>query len=223
MAPGANKRGLSQSALGRCKIILSTIGKGNAKHALNLYDSLVGSIYRYGLGAWGPVAGRLCALDDLYTDFVRWLYNLPKTTSKLNLLSCFGRRCALCDALFLATIQLAGTSTSKNEIWKDVVHDLVNRKLKSKWFSRMLKELADRRLSSKVFSEGSTVVGARKEIGVQFAQFCFHRHLNLLTNTSADQFRLAKPYGTYPFLLASPPMLARYALSFVLCNFRWID
>jgi hypothetical protein len=41
----------SRSALGRCKIILGTIGRGNAKNALNLFDILVGSVYRYGLGA----------------------------------------------------------------------------------------------------------------------------------------------------------------------------
>jgi hypothetical protein len=63
----------------------------------------------------------------------------------------------------------------------------------------------------------------RKEFAVQFSQFCFHRHLNKPTGTSADLFREVKPFGTYPFLLSTPPMLGRYALSFIFGNFRWID
>jgi hypothetical protein len=213
----------SRSALGRCKIILGTIGKGNAKNALNLFYVLVFSVYRYGLGAWGPVAGSLSVLDDLFIDFIRWLYGMPKTTSKLNILSCFGRRCAMCDALYLASIQLANSSTSKNVIRRDLVGELVSRQRKAKWFDRVLRELVARRLDSSVLRDGVSFVGQRKEMGVRFAQYCLHVHLNLQTNTSADLFRNVKPFGIFPFLLASPPMLARYALSFVLCNFRWID
>jgi hypothetical protein len=76
--------------------------------------------------------GSLSVLDDLFVDFIRWLYGMPKTTSKLNILSCFRRRCALCDALYLAAIQLAGASTSKNVIWRDLVEDLDSRQKKSK-------------------------------------------------------------------------------------------
>jgi hypothetical protein len=213
----------ARSALGRCKTILNTIGKGNAKHALNLFDTLVGSIYRYVLGAWGPVAGSLASLDELFIDYVRWLYLLPKTTSKVNILSCFGRRCAICDALFLATIQIAGAPTSKNTVWKDLVDELANRRRRSKWFTKVCKELEERQLLNSVMSDGVSIVGKRKEVGIQFAQFCFHKHLNLRTNNSADLFCEVKPFGVYPFLLSAPPMLARYALSFIFCNFRWID
>jgi hypothetical protein len=87
-------------ALGRCKVIVNTIGRRDTKHLVDLFDSLVASIYRYGLGAWGPTAGKLTVLDDLFTNFIRWLFSLPKTTCKVNLLSCFGRRCAKCDSFF---------------------------------------------------------------------------------------------------------------------------
>jgi hypothetical protein len=66
-------------------------------------------------------------------------------------------------------------------------------------------------------------VAKRRELGITFAQFCFHRHLNGHTQTSADDFRRAKPFGVYPFLYRVPPMLSRFLLSFVLCNWRWLD
>jgi hypothetical protein len=125
--------------------------------------------------------------------------------------------------MFLASIQIAGAPASKNQVWKELVEDLVANKIRSKWFCKVRKELVERQLLSSVLTEGTTVVEKRKEIGVQFSQFCFHKHLNLPTNTSADLFRQVKPFGIYPFLLSTPPMLARYALSFILCNFRWID
>jgi hypothetical protein len=213
----------SKMALGRCKVILGTIGQENVKHSLNMFDVLVASVYRYGLGAWGPVAGQLKAFDDLFVGFVRWLFKLPKSTSKLNILSCFGRRCCLCDSLFLAAIQIAGAETSRNELWKDLIQDLSSSRKKSKWFTKMKEELRDRGIQTKVFSDGAQVVATRKEVGVLFAQFCFHRHLNKLTNTSADDFRRVKPSGIFPFLLSTPPALSRFLFSFILCNWRWID
>ena len=45
--------------LGRCKTIVNTIGRRDTKQLINLFDSVVASVYRYGLGAWGPAAGDL--------------------------------------------------------------------------------------------------------------------------------------------------------------------
>ncbi len=198
----------SKMALGRCKIVLGTVGRENAKHSLNMFDVLVASVYRYGFGAWGPVGGQLKAFDELFVSFIRWLFRLPRSTSKLNILSCFGRRCSLCDSLFLAAIQLASAETSRNALWKDLVHDLKNRRKKSKWFTTVKKALTDRNFLEKVFSRGVEVLETRREVGVQFAQYCFHAHLNSHTNTSADDFRRVKPFGIFPFLLRSSPSQA---------------
>jgi hypothetical protein len=67
----------ARAALGRCKVILNTVGRQNTKYSINLFDSVVASIYRYGLGAWGPTAGKLKVLDDIFVGFVRWLFSLP--------------------------------------------------------------------------------------------------------------------------------------------------
>jgi hypothetical protein len=213
----------SRVALGRCKVIVSTVGTGNAKYAVNMFDVLVSSVYRYGFGAWGPVGGNLNCFDELFVGFVRWLFRFPKSTSKSNILGCFGRRCAICDSIYLAAVQLAGAEVSRNDLWKDLVKDLLSRKIKSKWFDKVCEALADRGVYDKVFREGVSLVALRKEFGVQMAQFCFHNHLNKLTNTSADDFRRVKPFGVYPFLFRTQPVRSRFLFSFLLCNWRWID
>ncbi len=210
-------------ALGRCKVIVNTIGRRDTKHLIDLFDSLVASIYRYGLGAWGPTAGKLTVLDDLFTNFVCWLFTLPKTTCKVNILSCFGRRCAMCDALFLATIQLAGASSTRNELWKGVVSDLRSGQKKSRWFKVVSDAMTARGFIHRVFENGADVVANRRLVGINFAQYCFHHHLNRPTRTSADDFREVKPFGVYPFLFKAPPEIARFLFSFVLCNWRWLD
>jgi hypothetical protein len=213
----------SRLALGRCKVIVNTIGRHNTKHLIDLFDSLVSSIFRFGLGAWGPTAGKLTVLDDTFTNFICWLFSLPKTTCKVNILSCFGRRCALCDALFLATIQIAGAPSSRNELWKGVVADLRSGQKKSRWFKVVTKAMAERGFLNRVIERGADVVSERRQVGISFAQYCFHHHLNRPTRTSADDFRAVKPFGVYPFLFRAPPEVARFLFSFVLCNWRWLD
>jgi hypothetical protein len=141
----------------------------------------------------------------------------------LNILSCFGRRWATCDSLFLASIQLAGAESSWNDLWKDLVKELFSKKKKSKWFAKVSKALAERNMTNQVFSAGADFVSNRREAGARFAQFCFHKHLNKLTNTSADDFRRVKPFGIFPFLLRTPPAQSRFLFSFILCNWRWLD
>ncbi len=105
-----------------------------------------------------------------------------------------------------------------------MVNDLRSGCKKSKWFLAIKKSLAERRLADKILNQGAAaIVVERREIGIAFAQFCFHRHLNLCTGTSADNFHAVKPSGVYPFLFKSSPDIAQYLLSFVLCNWRWLD
>jgi hypothetical protein len=210
-------------ALGRCKVIVNTIGRHDVKHLVDLFDSLVASIYRFGLGAWGPTSGKLTILDDLFTNFIRWLFSLPKSTCKVNLLSCFGRRCAKCDAFFLASVQIAGGPTSRNVLWKGVVEDLRSGQKRSKWYKAVMDALTERRMAERALLNGADFVAKRREIGIVFAQFCFHKHLNCPTQTSADDFRAVKPFGVYPFLYKVSPSTSRFLLSFLLCNWRWLD
>jgi hypothetical protein len=94
------------------------------------------SLSRQSTGTVLGLGGQSVEIWELLTSFLLALsgelFQFPKTTSKNNILSCFGRRCAVCDSLYLAAIQLAGASTSRNELWKDLVQDLRLRRVKSK-------------------------------------------------------------------------------------------
>jgi hypothetical protein len=82
----------SRVALGRCKIMARTIGTGNVRHLVNLFDATFSSIFCYGLGVWGVLCAQVTKLDDLFVEFIRWLFRLPPKTGKLAILGTFARR-----------------------------------------------------------------------------------------------------------------------------------
>ncbi len=206
---------------------MNTIGKLDVKHLVNLFDSIVSSVFRYGFGAWGPVAGKLEILDRLFVHYVIWLFGLPRSSCRKAILACFGRRCASCDSLFLASVQLAKGFSSRAELWgtvSTVAHALRERSLKgSKWYKKVIVALEERALRDEVWDRPSEFLIERKSFGIKFSQFCFHRHLNLARGTSADEIRELQPFGIYPFLLRNPPGLSRFLFSFVLSNWRWLN
>ncbi len=113
---------LCRVALGGLKIMAHTVGFHNPKYLLNLFDATVSSIYRYGLGIWGVLCAQVNKLDNLFVEFVCWAYRLPSKTGKFTILANFARRCAKCDALYLAAVQIAKASVSKttsgSQSWK---------------------------------------------------------------------------------------------------------
>jgi hypothetical protein len=61
----------------------------------------------------------------------------------------------------LAAIQIASAETSRNNLWKDLVEDLKNRRKKSKCFTKVKKALLDRNIWDKISREGAEVVSTR--------------------------------------------------------------
>jgi hypothetical protein len=114
----------TRSALGRCKIVVKTVARKNTALAINLYDTLVSSVSRFGLGVWGVTAPKIGELDKVFVNFICWLFRFLRKTSAHFLLSSFARRCAKCDSLFLATVQLATATSTRNSLWRDTVADL---------------------------------------------------------------------------------------------------
>jgi hypothetical protein len=213
----------ARAALGRCKIMVSTIGRHNIKAALELFDSVVASVYRFGLGVWGVNVGHVRKLDDLFADFVRWLFRFPSTTGRDTLLANFARRCAKCDSLYLASVQMARASSSKNMFWRDTISDLESSVITSKWFTTVCAELQKRGMREEVLAHGPCFVGERKAKAVEFAQYCFHFHLNVPNGTSADQIRRMRPFGVFPFLLRQNPEKSRFLFAFLCSNWRYIE
>ncbi len=210
-------------AVGRLKVITATVGRGNVKMLINLFDSIVGSVCRYGLGAWGFQAGVMTAFDTLFTSYITWLFRLPPTACKNAILASFARRCTQCDALYLASIQLALADSTSNSLWRDLVGELRSGRRSSKWHKVLLAALRTRGLMERVVSHGTEYVATRKQASLTFAQYCFHSHLNVRTGTSGDDFRAQRPFGTYPFLFSSSAYESRYLFSFVLSCWRWLD
>ncbi len=213
----------ARSALGRCKIIMKTVGTGNLKLALSYFDSLVASVYRFGLGVWGVTVAKVASLDRIFAEYICWLFRFPRTTGTNSILANFGRRCAKCDSLFLATVQIASTLTTRNNIWRAVVSDLRAGRLQSTWSTVVFAEIEKRGMTAEVLSQGAHFVANRKMYAVQFAQFCFAHHLSVPTGSSSDLFIRFRPFGIYPFLLKTSTHQSRYLFSFICSVWRYVD
>jgi hypothetical protein len=213
----------ARSALGRCKIIMKTIGTGNMLLALSFFESIVASVYRFGLGVWGVSVAKVLTLDRLFTDYICWLFRFPRTTGVNAVLTNFGRRCAKCDSLFLASIQVASACSTMNPTWSSTVQDLLAGALQSPWFSIVRSEVAKRGMTQEVFARGADFVANRKQHGIHFSQFCFRYHLNTPTGRSSDRFRRSRPFGIFPFLLKVNTHESRFLFSFLCSTWRFIE
>ncbi len=213
----------ARSALGRCKIIMKTIGTGNVRLALSFFDSIVASVYRFGLGVWGVSVAKVTTLDRIFAEFICWIFRFPRTTGTNTILSNFGRRCAKCDSLFLAAVQLAGSRTTRNVLWKGVVEDLQRGSLQSTWYTVVNSEIGKRGMTREVAERGADLIANRKIYGVYFSQYCYLHHTNALTGRSSDQFRRGRPFGIFPFLLCVSSHQSRFLFSFLCSVWRFID
>jgi hypothetical protein len=190
---------------------------------VNLFDAVVTSVFRYGLGVWGVTCAQVGKLDDLFVEFIRWVFRLPTTTGKMGILANFARRCAKCDALFLATVQIAQGDTTKNKIWGSIVSDLGDGRLSSQWYEIVLAEIGKRGFREEVLQRGSSFVAERKIHALHFAQYCFHHHSNVTVGNSADVVRRRREFGIFPFLFSVPSYESRFLLSFLLHCWRFLD
>jgi hypothetical protein len=146
----------ARAALGRCKTMVATTGRHNVRVALELFDSIVASVYRFGLGVWGVNVSQVRKLDDLFADFVKWRFRFPVKTGRDVILANFGRRCTKCDSLYLASVQIATAASFKNAFWSGAVDDLRRGALTSKWFSIVCSELGKRGMREEVLDPQST-------------------------------------------------------------------
>jgi hypothetical protein len=128
-------------------------------------------------------------LDDLFVEFICWVFRFPSTTGTDALLVTFARMCAKCDALFLATVQLARASTTKNKIWASLAEELVQGHKHSGWFDIVKSKIGKRGLAREVFDQGATFAAERKSYCTVFAQYCFHHHCSVPAGNSSDLLR----------------------------------
>ncbi len=207
-------------ARGRCEIICKTIGIKRLEQIVQIYDMFVSSVFRYSLGAWGPTAGQLRKIDDIFIDFIRRMYRLPPRTSRNDILAHFGRRCSMCDALFLASVQVARGFVNPGSVWGDVLSTVWNRG-DIPWVKSVKRHLTRLDLLEAVVSSPAVFLGDRKALAVDFTRFCFDNHLNITNGRSSDYFRVNRPFGIYPVIFNSPSNRARPLLTLLLSCWRW--
>jgi hypothetical protein len=210
-------------ALGRCKIIASTVGYSSLGILVNYFDATVASVYRFGLGVWGISVAKVVGLDDLFADYIRYVFRFPRKTGVNVILSNFARRCAKCDSLFLAAVQLATWKTTRNTVWSSTVQDLISGRISASWFTIVRAELVKRGFAEEVLERGEEFLAERKKKAVEFSQYCYQAHLNIPNGSSADQLRRVRPFGILPFLLSHGAYNTRFIFSFLCSCWRFLD
>jgi hypothetical protein len=209
-------------ALGRCKVICRSLGLTQIDTMVQIYDMFTSAIFRYSIGAWGPLAGDLSSLDSIFAEFVRSRFALPRNTSVNGILMQFGRRCASCDAFFLAAIQVARGLANPGTVWGHLISSAISDN-RIRWTRTVTNRLEEMGMADEVFGTPVQFLERRKEYGIQFAQFCHYNHLAIPNGTSADFFRVNRPFGVFPFLSELPSHQSRYVLFFVLSCWKYSD
>ncbi len=180
----------------------------------------VASVFRYSAGAWGPTAGKLDGIDKIFCDFIKSRYGLPVTTSHSGILMQFGRRCASCDAFYLAAVHVARGRLEPSSTWGKVLHSALGRP-QNKWINAVSVRLIEMSMWDEVMNTPSQFLENRKTIAVNFAQWCHHNHLRFSNESSADMMRMTRPYGILPVVCDIPSIHARKILVLLLSVWRW--
>jgi hypothetical protein len=81
--------------------------------------------------------------------------------------------------------------------------------------------LESMQLYDELVNDPANFLSQRKNYGICFAQWCHYNHLQFSNGTSADFFRIGRPYGVYPLLYQAPSFRTRYALMMLLSCWRW--
>jgi hypothetical protein len=207
-------------AKGRCHIICSTLGIDRAKPMTQIFDMFLGSIYRYSLGVWGLTAGDLSRIDNLFCDFVRRQYRLPQSACRKGILMQFARRCANCDAHYLASVQVARGLTTPTSVWGRVLASVWSNN-SIPWVRNLKSRLSLMGIESEVVNGPGNFLSNRRDWSITFSEWCHQHHLVFANGTSADFFRVDRPFGMYPFLFDLNVSRTRTALTFLLSCWKW--
>ncbi len=206
-------------ARGRAHIICRTLGFSKPRPMLQVYDMFVSSIFRYSLGAWGPIAGDLRQIDNLFCDYIKRLYNLPPTTCRKGILAQFARRCANCDARYLAAVHLARGLAEPTSVWANVL--ATTWRSDNRWLNEVRCHLRLLGIEKDVLHAPALFLGERREHERMFNVWCHRHHLTQTNGSSADAFRCDRPYGIYPVVFEMPAARSRAFLALVLSCWRW--
>jgi hypothetical protein len=207
-------------ARGRCHIICNSLNLTSTRNIVQIFDTFVSSIFRYSLGTWGVTAGSLHKIDNLFCDYIRRQFRLPPKTCRKGILMQFGRRCACCDARFLAIVQVARGFTNPNSVWGKVLNTVWSRRTLP-WIREVKAHMCAMGIESIVLRDPAGFLSERKDWGLKFSRWCHEHHLVFANGRSSDRFRLERPFGMFPVVYDLPVEKSRILLIFVLSSWRW--
>jgi hypothetical protein len=159
-------------------------------------------------------------MDKIFADFIRSRFKLTGSTGVNNILMQFGRRCAECDGLFLASVQVARGLAAPDTVWGNVLSSLLH-DTRIRWIRNVTDRLVRIGLLAEVTQSPINFLEQRKEYGLVFAQWCHHNHLTLPASYSADFFRVGRPYGVMHVIYSEPAYRTRYVLMLIMSCWRW--
>jgi hypothetical protein len=206
-------------ARGRCRVICSSLGFAKPRPLVQVYDTFVSAIYRYSLGSWGVLVGDLTKIDNLFCDFIRQLYRLPASTCRRSILMQFARRCASCDARYLATVQLARGLCNTDSVWARVLATTWSNG--KEWLTNVRTHLQLIGIEEVVMQTPAMFLSERKKYEADFTTWCHEHHLSVTNGSSADYFRWQRPFGYYPAVFDAPINRTRSMLTLLLSCWKW--
>ncbi len=206
-------------ARGRCRVICSSLGFAKPRPLIQVYDTFVSAIYRYSLGTWGILVGDLSKIDNLFCDFVKQQYKLPVSTCRKSILMQFARRCASCDARYLAAVQLARGLCNPSSVWARVLATAWGNG--REWLGRVRAHLQLLGIENVVMQTPACFLSDRRKYETDFSIWCHEHHLSVANGSSADYFRQGRPFGFYPAVFDVPASRARSMLTLLLSCWKW--
>jgi hypothetical protein len=132
----------------------------------------------------------------------------------------FGRRCAACDAFYLAAVQMARGRLSTTSTWGRMLNSSLAT-TQNKWIETVRERLSQMQMLDEVLDRPASFLENRKTVAVHFAQWCHHNHHRFANGSSADLFRVSRPFGALPALMDVPTPCGRKILLMLLSCWRW--
>jgi hypothetical protein len=133
----------------------------------------------------------------------------------------FGRRCANCDARFLAIVQIARGLVNPSSVWGRVLRTVLAMPNLA-WVREVRRHMVAMGIENMVLSRPAQFLSERKEWSVKFSKHCHSEHLRFVNGRSSDLFRLNRPFGIFPALYDLPVEQSRVLLGFVLSCWTWM-
>jgi hypothetical protein len=117
-------------------------------------------------------------------------------------------------------VQLARGLLDPDSVWGRVLADSLSDG-RNRWTNAVTERLREMSLLLQVFEDPASFLGEGKQVAIVFSEWCHHRHMTFANGTSADDFRVGRPFGIMPVIADFPTFRTRNLMMLVLSAWRW--